>query len=600
MTEPTSTFLTCAEQHTQSSLAQRRLKLAIQLTGVAIGLVFVYGILGSVLDELSVEQWPAWQNAYYAAFGFAPWVATRWTFYGRPLRGGIYGCAVLAILGGIGWSSRDLGTGVLLVALLAWGGMHFFSALLVPRSESVRRAGSQWHAALRAAKFIGYGALLATTLVAGTTTLVLLWYTFVIGRRDATGIDDAWIIAAFLTTGFTVWAGFLGAVYHLRELTRRRPLWRTWRGVKLLTFFGTLLAGLSYVAARPYLATYEISEAGGEVCPFRTYEPTTFGFVCGVTAYDDDFDPRSLSGVRHLYVDAAVQLSSPAIDDDTVAYLRDARNLFALELASPNLTDRSFDVIESLSSLKRLRIAGTRITGKQLSSLGTERFKSLDIDGAPITREGFWAIGQLYYLEQLRLANVHLEEPDVRAVAGLSLLKELTLENVTLGKNALRPMEASPARGLDLWIIGLEPRALPQLAWCPQTTRLDLSNENVTDADLEHLQELRQLVDLDLSNTPIRGAGLRYLTRLPRLRQLFVSGTQVTDSDIFALANMPAMHVVTGERTTEFGVALLLYEQARAQFAEGRIDAAALKRAEREFHESFAEPGALPLEDDVE
>lgn len=591
MAVSTSTPLSSAQHPTNHLAAQRRLKLAIQLYGVAIGLAAAYGALKERPNILA----PALALALF-------WIAIRWTFCGRPIRGGIYAFAVPMLVLVSEWMHGPLRADdvVSTLAPFAMIGIHFATIALIPRTSGMRSAATAGQAAWRAASFVGFGSACATTIVAGATTLGLLWYTFVLGRQNAAWtIGRAWIIAAVLTAGLTLWAGLLAAVYHLREATSRPPLWRTWRGVKLLTFFAILFAGLAFLASSPFTAKNAIATAGGDVQRARTDEWSLFGFGWAVTAEDEAFDPRSLSRVPHLYLDTSVKLASPAIDDATIEHLRDAQNVCELELASPNLSDRSFDVVDSLRFLKSLRIVGTKVTGEALG-VGWNGLTSLDTDGAPLTHEGFSAIGQLSFLEQLRLANLHLEEPDVRALASLWYLKELTLENVSLGEDALRPLEEFRARGLDLWIIGLEPTDIPQLAWCPQLTRLDLSNENVADADLAHLHGLRQLRHLDLSNTPIRGPGLRYLARLRGLDEVRLVETQITDPEILVLASLPRTEFVLPETISPFGQALLPYEQARTQFAEGRIDEHGMRAAEREFRNHGEHPiDLLDAEEEV-
>ena len=61
---------------------------------------------------------------------------------------------------------------------------------------------------------------------------------------------------------------------------------------------------------------------------------------------------------------------------------------------------------------------------------------------------------------------------------------------------------------------------------------IDLCDTQITDAGLEHLEELTDLKWLDLSGTQVTDAGLEHLKGLTRLEVLELSGTHVTDERI--------------------------------------------------------------------
>jgi len=61
---------------------------------------------------------------------------------------------------------------------------------------------------------------------------------------------------------------------------------------------------------------------------------------------------------------------------------------------------------------------------------------------------------------------------------------------------------------------------------------VDLSNTQVTDADLEHLKGVTSIHSLELSNTQVSDAGLEHLKGLTDLIILDLRDTQVTDEGI--------------------------------------------------------------------
>ena len=70
------------------------------------------------------------------------------------------------------------------------------------------------------------------------------------------------------------------------------------------------------------------------------------------------------------------------------------------------------------------------------------------------------------------------------------------------------------------------------------TTRLDLSNTQVTNAELECLKPLTQLQRLSLDNTQVTDAGLECLKPLTQLQELSLDNTQVTDAGLKRLKSL--------------------------------------------------------------
>ncbi len=75
-------------------------------------------------------------------------------------------------------------------------------------------------------------------------------------------------------------------------------------------------------------------------------------------------------------------------------------------------------------------------------------------------------------------------------------------------------------------------------------THLDLSNSDVTDADLSSLSSLSNLTRLDVSETDVTGTGLSGLTDLEFLAYLNLFGTRVEDEQVEILYSMPGLRAV--------------------------------------------------------
>jgi uncharacterized membrane protein len=78
----------------------------------------------------------------------------------------------------------------------------------------------------------------------------------------------------------------------------------------------------------------------------------------------------------------------------------------------------------------------------------------------------------------------------------------------------------------------------------PQLVRLRLTNQPVSDADVQRLTSFKNLTRLNLENTRITDAALVTLSTLPNLEQLNLYGTSVTDAGLDALVRYPNLRVV--------------------------------------------------------
>ena len=70
---------------------------------------------------------------------------------------------------------------------------------------------------------------------------------------------------------------------------------------------------------------------------------------------------------------------------------------------------------------------------------------------------------------------------------------------------------------------------------------LQLSDTQVTDADLEHLNNLSSLQMIFLSNTPVTDAGLKHFKNLTALQDLSLQYTHVTDTGLEHLKHLSAL-----------------------------------------------------------
>jgi internalin A len=98
--------------------------------------------------------------------------------------------------------------------------------------------------------------------------------------------------------------------------------------------------------------------------------------------------------------------------------------------------------------------------------------------------------------------------------------------------------------GINHWVIG------------SRGERRRSSGDGITDAGLEHLADLSELLDLDLSYTGITDAGLECIKRLKHLQTLDLSGTRITDQGLTAIRGLTGLKkLVLGDtNVTDAGI----------------------------------------------
>jgi hypothetical protein len=97
---------------------------------------------------------------------------------------------------------------------------------------------------------------------------------------------------------------------------------------------------------------------------------------------------------------------------------------------------------------------------------------------------------------------------------------------------------------------------LERLEGLSELLRVHLDGTTITDAGLEHLEGLSQLKMLHLDNTKVTDAGLEHLTGLSQLEVLDLNGTLVTDAGLERLRGMSRLGLlgVSHTKVTQEGV----------------------------------------------
>lgn len=180
--------------------------------------------------------------------------------------------------------------------------------------------------------------------------------------------------------------------------------------------------------------------------------------------------------------------------DAQVRHLARLTGLTNLELMYVDVTAKGIERLESMRSLKKLRVYSP--------TLGNDGLKS---------------IGRLTSLELLTIARMKWDDAGLIHLGNLQSLEELSL-----------PHPGRPGPGFDTIL------SLPRL-------RL-LSGTQMTDAHLARLDQSQSLTALRLDHcTGVTDSGLRHLVKVPQLEYLSLYKTNITDAGVENLAGLTSL-----------------------------------------------------------
>lgn len=185
------------------------------------------------------------------------------------------------------------------------------------------------------------------------------------------------------------------------------------------------------------------------------------------------------------------------------------------------------DAVEALQRFTRLRsVSVTRCNDHGAAVLaGLRELRSLVLQDSSITDAGLKDLTRLEHLQYLYIVSPNIRGDSLVALQDLHDLLELTLicpdaepGEVTAGLPALAHLSQLGRLHLELPIA--DGRALQPLRNCLQLYTLVLRNCGLTDESLEQLGVLPQVVDLALTNESLTGACMDTLNQWPSLRQV--------------------------------------------------------------------------------
>ncbi len=186
--------------------------------------------------------------------------------------------------------------------------------------------------------------------------------------------------------------------------------------------------------------------------------------------------------------------------DEGLAVLRGLGHVVELSLVETSVSDEGLRQARDAGPIEELDLERTRVTGEGLAYLRGLPLRWLSLAETPIDDRALARVVELEHLTYLSLALTRVTGPGVARLATMRALEHL-----------------------------------------------DLSNTNLLDDDLLHLEALG-VRNLDLAATDVTDAGLAHLARIPKLEGLFLCSTRATYEGIQGLrAVRPELTVVWAE-----------------------------------------------------
>ncbi len=137
----------------------------------------------------------------------------------------------------------------------------------------------------------------------------------------------------------------------------------------------------------------------------------------------------------------SLSLSGSNFDDASVIALNAFSNLSNLDLSNTRVTDAGIAQFQPSQKLTELDLSGNRIVGGGLTSLRGSKIESLSLRGARADNEALLAIESLTTLKRLRLGYTSISNAALSRLAPLQNLQQLDLTGIRLSRESLPILE---------------------------------------------------------------------------------------------------------------------------------------------------------------
>ena len=281
------------------------------------------------------------------------------------------------------------------------------------------------------------------------------------------------------------------------------------------------------------------------------------------TNSSSDKDLESLSNLKEL-IDLNLNLSHN-ITNDGVRYLATLTNLKVLTIMSRQLDNEGLTHFQRMEKLERLSLNHTNISDGAVQQLSKhERLNYLNLSNTVISDASAERLGKLSKLRELHIRNTKVTSEGVAIIEKSLPNCKIEWHGSTEPNRRAAEWALSLGGNVTLLIDGVyldafEPTDLPS-AGSVVVRRISLVNvPNITDADLEILDGLEQLLSFSAYNSNLTDEALDFLPKTTALTTIGLSRSRLTDAGLAKLKSFPNLQVlsIAGTQITDEGLAQL-------------------------------------------
>lgn len=201
-----------------------------------------------------------------------------------------------------------------------------------------------------------------------------------------------------------------------------------------------------------------------------------------------------------------VNLRMQPVTDDELSRILESPTLRLLDVSGSLVTDKGVKQLGTQNQLESLGLSGTQITDASVQQLASlKRLKFLDLSSTRVTGGGIQTLGGLKQLRTLRLESTRTSDECLALIATLPNLWQLDLKDTRVTDHGLAALSrCKNLRSLDV------------------SRSFDASLPSVSDVGAKLISRIKTLVYLDLSEQDLTDAGLEHLASMPKLEQLYL------------------------------------------------------------------------------
>lgn len=267
---------------------------------------------------------------------------------------------------------------------------------------------------------------------------------------------------------------------------------------------------------------------------------------------------KALSPLKEL---RSLRFRSTRVNDEGLVVLAEFPALAELSLGGWQVTEEGLAKLKALKALRRLSLQGASLEGEGAAAVGAlTDLEELDLKGAQFDDASLSRLKGLTKLRRLDLSNTNVTDDGLKHLAGLTKLTFLGLDSTEklTGTGLAHLSKASGLTALKLDNSGVTDAGLTGLKGWAHLRELTLPNR-VTDAGLLHLTDLTSLESINLAQLKnVKGPGLAGLRNARGLTELDLSQREMTDADLEGLKGWKHLLILRLPKTiTDAGLARL-------------------------------------------